>query len=276
MSSLLSYSLVNSSGREVTQIEVAPYMLVLPSGSTKFPKAEDLKENGFVGVAIYAGRYYNDQHRKQEQFVNPAIKKQIEWAKKNELPYAILGYVDAQSTEEAQEEFAKLYLVLMSYPPNLGLWLRINIKNRSALVIDKIILWYQQMLINRGFRYQIGFYNTKDELEKFDWQQFCNNRAGPETEYKDFDRTSVSNYFANDWNLWWLDKPSEEEFENIESVLTPAFFKVIPSGESEANPAVRVTPPMAMGRAAIDTDEKTDTEIITPSGGSATRTQEVE
>jgi hypothetical protein len=98
------------------------------------------------------------------------------------------------------------------------------------------------MLVNRGFRYQIGFYNTKEELEKFDWQKFCNNRAGADTQYKDFDRTSVSNYFANDWNLWWLDKPTADEFEQLNDLLKPNFFKLIPAGTGKANPSAYVTP----------------------------------
>jgi hypothetical protein len=142
---------------------------------------------------------------------------------------------------EAQEEFKQLYLVLMTYPPNIGLWLRIKSSGAKS-EINNIIEWYQKMLVNRGFRYQIGFYNTKDELERFDWQKFCNNRAGADTQYKDFDRTSVSNYFANDWNLWWLDNPTADEFKQTEELLRPNFFKLIPAGTSTANPSAYVNP----------------------------------
>ena len=238
---MLSYDVVNSGGSVVTNVQISPYLLVLNENSA-LPTAFELNtENGFIGVGIYAGRYYDDNHSKRDKFANPNIREQVNWAKENNIPFGLLGYIDARNEAEAQEEFKQLYLVLMTYPPNIGLWLRIKSSGAKS-EINNIIEWYQKMLINRGFRYQIGFYNTKDELERFDWQKFCNNRAGVATEYKDFDRTSVSNYFANDWNLWWLDKPTGDEFEQTNDLLRPNFFKLIPAGTSTANASAYVTP----------------------------------
>lgn len=256
---MLTFDLINSNNTNLGQVEISPYILVL-SETSRLPNVDDLVENGFIGVGIPVGRYFNDQHGVNKNYVNPNLRKQIEWAKDNNFAFALLANIDARNIGEAQEEFKKLYGVLLGFQPNIGLWFRVRSKGTSKQ-IEEIIEWYQMMLINRGFRYQIGFYNTKEELEKFDWQKFCNNRAGNDVEYKDFDRTSVSNYFANDWNLWWLDKPTGEEFNKVGALLTPNFFKLIPAGESTANPAVYVTPPMRT------TTPTPDTEIVTGSGG---------
>lgn len=237
---MLSYDLVSSGGVVVSQLQISPYIAVL-SESLIFPATSAFTDAGFIGVGIQIGRYFDDFHNKRSQYLNPNIRNQVEWAKKNDIPFGLIGHINARTETEAQEEFRRLYPVLTTFPPNLGVWFKINI-NSTKKQIESIIEWYQKMLINRGFRYQIGFYNTKEELEKFNWQKFCNSRAGNDTEYKDFDRTSVSNYFANDWNLWWLDEPTEDEAKALDNLLTPSFFKLIPAGTSTSNLAPEVPP----------------------------------
>lgn len=221
---VLTYDLVNSQGTNISQISISPYILVLGTRA-KLPEANKLKDSGFVGVGIQVGRYYTEQHRENKQYLNPNFKEQFSWAKQNKLPIALLTYIDARNIDEAQKEFAKLYEVLRAYPSNIGVWFRVLSKVSSAQ-IGEIIEWYQKMMINRGFRYQIGFYNTSEELRKFDWQKFCDNRAGKDTLYKDFDRTSVSNYFINDWNLWWIDAPDKDSLSQTNALLRPEFFKL--------------------------------------------------
>lgn len=221
---MLTYDLVNSQGTNISQINISPYILVLGT-QTKLPDANKLKDNGFVGVGIQVGRYYTEQHRVNKHYLNPNFKEQFVWANQNKLPIALLTHIDARNIDEAQKEFAKLYDVLRAYQPNIGVWFRVLSKGNSTQ-IGEIIEWYQKMMINRGFRYQIGFYNTSEELHKFDWQKFCDNRAGKDTSYKDFDRTSVSNYFINDWNLWWIDAPDKDSLSQTNVLLRPEFFKI--------------------------------------------------
>ena len=221
---VLTYDLVNSQGTGIGQISISPYILVLGT-QTKLPDADKLKDSGFVGVGIQVGRCYTGQHTVDRHYLNPNFKEQFLWAKQHKLPIALLAHIDARNLNEAQIEFAKLYEVLRTYQPNIGVWFRVLSKGSSAQ-IGEIIEWYQKMMINRGFRYQIGFYNTHEELCKFDWQKFCDNRAGKDTLYKDFDRTSVSNYFINDWNLWWIDAPDKDSLSQTNALLRPEFFKL--------------------------------------------------
>lgn len=175
---------------------IKPYIAVF---SRKSPDTDmkKLKNMGVIGTMIESGSLYDPIYTERE-YRNPKLENQVSMAVKSDLPFAFYHEVRARSLIDAEKELLQLKLCIQKYQPVLGVWLRLLFKN-SKDMNNKIIDKYKSYLENLGLKNKIGFYVTREELKKIDWQDKC-----------------------NDWYLWLIDHVSD--ISDIECLLNPDFF----------------------------------------------------
>lgn len=170
-----------------------------PSYKTVDIDYKKLVKSGVVGVMFYGGSYFNDNHEVKKRY-NPAnLSKQVAGANKAKMPYGLHVKVRARTVEEARAECNSLYYVISNYPPELGLWLELElVKNKSKN--NKIIETYYKYIYQWGLKDKCGFYVTRQQLSYISWDKF----------YDDF--------------LLWLISPVNNIKDVDGQLLDPEFF----------------------------------------------------
>ncbi|MCM1226428.1 MAG: NlpC/P60 family protein [Clostridium sp.] len=165
------------------------------SGKVDYDK---LKEIGVIGAMIEEGGLYDVTHKEKEVYVSPKLDSQVREAVKHEITYGLYADVRARTIEEANKELSMLRIYASKYTPPLGIWLTLNL-SKSKTVNDKIIARYKEVLENAGFYGKMGFYVTRDQLEKITWSKW-----------------------KDSFLLLLIDHVSD--ISEIEKILTPEFF----------------------------------------------------
>lgn len=165
------------------------------SGKVDYDK---LKEIGVIGAMIEEGGLYDVTHREKEIYVSPKLDSQVREAVKHEITYGLYADVRARTIEEANKELSMLRIYASKYTPPLGIWLTLNL-SKSKAVNDKIIARYKEVLENAGFYGKMGFYVTRNQLEKVTWSK-----------WKDSFLLLLIDHVSN--------------ISEIEKILTPEFF----------------------------------------------------
>ena len=156
-----------------------------------------LKNLGVIGVVAEAGYLYNTVHSKVT-YQSPRLSDQIQDIKSAGLPYGLYAITKARSVKEAKEELKELSLVIQTYPPQLGMWLKLSLTSNRT-INNSIVDTYYDRFIELGLKDQIGFYVTRSQLNQISW----------------------SNY-QSDWYLWLDDHVMS--FVDLNQLLTPEFF----------------------------------------------------
>ena len=177
---------------------ITPY-IASPSYKTVDIDYKRLVKSGVVGVMFYGGSYFNDNHEVKKRY-NPAnLSKQVAGANKAKMPYGLHVKVRARTVKEARAECNSLYYVISNYPPELGLWLELElVKNKSKN--NKIIETYYNYIYQWGLKDKCGFYVTRQQLSYISWDKF----------YDDF--------------LLWLISPVKDIKDVDGQLLDPEFF----------------------------------------------------
>lgn len=158
-----------------------------------------MKENGVVGYLIEGGYLFTSNHVKVNYFRNPRLVEQMEWMDKDKTPFGFYMIARAKNEDEVDEEMYEFSFLIRKYPPMFGAWLVLELPNTKE-VNNRLIQRYYKALVRLGLKQKIGFYNTKEQLDKqIDWEKF-----------------------QNDWFLWAV-KPVDNMSE-IDKLLDPEFF----------------------------------------------------
>ena len=178
---------------------ITPY-IATTAPNVKSADFSRLKAAGVVGVMIYGGGLYDASHIKKSNYRNSSFSSLVKSAKAAGLDYGLYVDVRARSTAEAKEECKQLYFLTVSYPPKLGVWLRLNLVN-SKVMNNLILSTYRNELNRAGLSGQYGLYVTRNQLDTISWSNY----------QEDF--------------LLWLDD-HVERIDAIDELLTPQFFKL--------------------------------------------------
>ena len=178
---------------------ITPYIVTI-NRNTKSLDINSLKNFGVVGIVVEAGRLFDALHYKME-YRNPKLVEQLKVIQDGKVPFGLYADVCARNIAEAKEELYELKFIVRAYPPNIGVWLRLNLTG-SRLINDQIIALYKQSLESWGFDGSIGLYATKEQIDRISWR---------EKWHKDL--------------YLWLDDHLET-LDGIDELLTPSLFSV--------------------------------------------------
>ena len=182
----------------VDATKITPYIATLDADLTDVNYTK-LKKAGVVGVMLYGGSYYDDMHRIKKLYRSDNINKQVADANKASMPYALYVDVRARSATEAKLECNQLWYLISKYPPQLGIWLRLQTR-ASKSTNNNILKEYHKHLIKWGMKGNVGLYISRTELTSISWDKFY-----------------------DDYSLWLIDR-----VDNIadvhDTLLTPEFF----------------------------------------------------
>lgn len=182
---------------------MTPYIAHLGKNQTKVDYKK-LKEMGVSGVMIYGGGYYDSDHKEKKDYIAKHVEEQTRGVDKAKLFYALYVDVRARSVEEAQKECSQLYYLLTLYPPELGIWLKLDL-GKIKKTNNKIINYYLNRFMQWGVaaRRNFGIYATKDQLKRISWKS----------------------KWCDDFALWLID-PVDKVSKFKGKLLEPTFFKV--------------------------------------------------
>lgn len=180
---------------------IDPY-IVVADPKAKNINYKNLKIASVVGIMFYAGGYFESGflHKKKDKYVSSTLKAQVADCDEADFPYALYCDVRARDAKEAREECEALFYVISKYPPKLGIWLGLDLIG-STKTTTPIIDTYYKYIYKWGLHDKCGFYCTKDQLSKIDWDKYCEN-----------------------FSLWIIQPISN--VSNLYDLQTPNFFKL--------------------------------------------------
>lgn len=181
------------------QEEVYPFVVSVDSNTTNNLNIEKLKEFDVVGACIDIGSYFTETHQVSEVFRSAKLDSQFKLFNDANLAVGLSTTLRARNKEEAIKELYEIRLTALKYPPNMGIWLKPTFYSKDKQQNDKLIKIYYDALVKLGFMDQVGFYCKREELEKFNWEDVC-----------------------EDW-YWWIDRHLET-VDNINNLPSPKFF----------------------------------------------------
>ena len=190
-----------------SQESITPYVVTIDS-STPDIDYDKLKEQDVVGVLIDIGTYFDINHKLVSAY-NPKLEAQIAAAVSKQMPFGFVTTVRSNTVDEVISESYRLKMLIRKYPPQLGVWLQLNLSSKKPSVNDPIIDKYYDILVDLGLYDQIGFYNKADVLNQISWEsKYCNN-----------------------W-YWNMDRHLKK-VDNIHNLPTPKFFMFKNPGDEE-------------------------------------------
>ena len=177
---------------------IDPYIIITDRNSqdVNYPM---MKQKGIVGALLEAGYLYDVAHIKV-RYQQSRLRNQILEAIRENMPYGLYGTVRSRSIEEAREELYELSLIIRTYTPLLGLWMKLEFAT-ARTTNDAILNEYYKQLVDIGLKGQLGIYVTRSQLNQITWSNHCDN-----------------------WFL--LLNEHVPTFDDIDQLLTPSFFDV--------------------------------------------------
>ena len=182
-----------------SQEEIYPFVISIDNNTSDIIDFKKLKESDVIGVCIDMGSYFTENHSVSTVFRSSKLEKQFKEFKANGFTIGLSTTLRSRNREEALKELYEIRLTVLKYPPDMGLWLKPTFYSDNKETNDKLIKIYYDVLVKLGFIDQVGFYCKKDELEKFNWENVC-----------------------EDW-YWWIDRHLNN-IEKIHCLPKPNFF----------------------------------------------------
>ena len=159
---------------------------------------DKLNELKVIAMFIEAGCLYDVSHVEVENYVNPKLDVQVKTAKEGNITYGLFAYVRSRTVAEATEELKWLRIYIQRYVPPFGVWLKLELTSSKA-TNDMIVAKYKDILERSGLKGKMGFYVTREQLDKISWDKW-----------------------QEDFLLWLIDPV--DDITDIEQILDPTFF----------------------------------------------------
>lgn len=159
---------------------------------------DKLNELKVIAMFIEAGCLYDVSHVEVKNYVNPKLDVQVKTAKEGNITYGLFAYVRSRTVAEATEELKWLRIYIQKYVPPFGVWLKLEFTSSKA-TNDMIVAKYKDILERSGLKGKMGFYVTREQLDKISWDKW-----------------------QGDFLLWLIDPV--DDITDIEQILDPTFF----------------------------------------------------
>lgn len=190
------------------QEEVYPYVITIDEQTPELD-VDKLKAADVIGVCIDMGSYFNASHTVSSVFRSSKLEEQYNQFYNANMAVGLCTTIRARNEEEVLSELKEIRLAVLKYPPNMGLWLIPIFTSSSKETNNKLIDTYYKTLYKLGFNDQVGFYCKKDQMEKFDWENY-----------------------QEKW-YWWMDRHISD-VSKIHNMPTPKFFMYDNPGDEDA------------------------------------------
>ena len=190
------------------QEEIYPYVISIDEKTSSYIDIDKLKNADIVRACIDMGSYYTENHQVSDVFRNSKLDEQFKLFKNANMAVGLSTTLRSRNKEEALKELYEIRLTTLKYPPNMGIWLKPTFYSKNKKTNDALIRIYYDALIKLGFIDQVGFYCKKEELEKFNWEDVC-----------------------EDW-YWWMDRHLNS-VDKIHNLPLPRFFFYDNPGDEE-------------------------------------------
>ena len=161
---------------------------------------KDLKSTMIIGALIEAGYMYTKQGKEVDTFRNPKAYDQCIAAINASKPFGYYMPARAKNARQVDAEMYQLSFLVRKYPPQLGVWLVLELTGTKAQN-DKLIQLYETELIRLGLKDKLGIKCDRSYISKFSWEKIQNN-----------------------WALWVDDPVSDSGV--LDQLLTPEFFDI--------------------------------------------------
>lgn len=159
---------------------------------------DKLNELKVIAMFIEAGCLYDVSHVEVKNYVNPKLEVQVKTAKEGNINYGLFAYVRSRTVAEATEELKWLRIYIQKYVPPFGVWLKLEFTSSKA-TNDMIVAKYKDILERSGLKGKMGFYVTREQLDKVSWDKW-----------------------QEDFLLWLIDPV--DDIIDVEQILDPTFF----------------------------------------------------
>lgn len=154
---------------KVNRRALHPYIVTL-SENTNSIDYSVLENIGVIGVMIYGGSLFDSNHNTRP-YQSAKLRNQVEQANNANIPFGLYVKVRANTVEEARVELHNLFQVVSKFPPELGVWLQLEM-NATTRVCDSILSCYYQAIDKWGLKSKCGLYVTRSQLNKITWSKF--------------------------------------------------------------------------------------------------------
>ena len=175
--------------------------VVTPDSSALNINYDDLREIGVIGTMLWAGGLFDARRNKRTSYANPTINKQVENAKKYDMPWALYADVRSKTSDEARLECRELYYVISKHSPKLGIWLHLDFSGVTATSAKEILNIYYDKILEWGLKGRCGLYTTKFQADLIDWPSWTDKFA-----------------------FWWI--AMLDNIDVLDTILTPSLFQV--------------------------------------------------
>ena len=161
---------------DTNQYSFTPYIATISPYLTDI-RYDNLKAARVSGMMFCAGWMYDDYsrgHAPRKEYIAPHLKEQIEACRKANMSYALYAIVRSKSRIEADKECRSLYYVISQFPPQLGLWLYLDMHNSPHSINEDIVDCYYKYITEWGLSARCGFYTDSSRLTQIEWTKYQN------------------------------------------------------------------------------------------------------
>lgn len=192
----------NDDKKDVTppQVEVKNQYIITINRNDTLPSIPTLKKKDILGVVIEAGYLYTSTHKEVSTFKNPRLDGVMNQVAKHSFPFGFYFNARGTSISEIRKEIYELSFVIRKYPPQLGVWLKLDLTT-SKSINDKLLEYYYEKLSELGLVGQVGLYVKESVLDTITWGDF-----------------------QDDWWLWLIKKYTKKA--QLSAKLDPSLFDI--------------------------------------------------
>lgn len=160
----------SNDGSEINTAVMRPFVATLSPQFNNTLDYTKIRQARISAMAFYGGALFDVSHM-QRTYENPHLAKLTTDCNNANMPFMLYVITRARSVKEADDECQALYYVISQFPPELGLWIKIE-TNNSTSTNDDIIELYYKYAEKWGIKSKIGLYLDYDRLSCITWTQF--------------------------------------------------------------------------------------------------------
>lgn len=162
--------LAPNDGSDIKTAVMRPFVATLSPQFNNTLDYSRIKEARISVMAFYGGELFDVSHM-QKTYENPYLARLVNDCNNAGMPFMLYVTTRARNLKEADEECKALYYVISQFPPELGLWIRIE-TNNNVEINNEIIELYYKYAEKWGLKSRLGLYLDYSRLNCITWTQF--------------------------------------------------------------------------------------------------------
>jgi len=165
-----SVEVVPNDGSDIHTDVMRPFVATLSPQFNNTLDYDRIKQARISAMAFYGGELFDVSHM-QKTYENPYLARLVNDCNNAGMPFMLYVTTRARNIKEADEECKALYYVISQFPPQLGLWIKIE-TNNNVEINNQIIELYYKYAEKWGIKSKVGLYLDYSRLNCVTWTQF--------------------------------------------------------------------------------------------------------